>query len=43
MCLTLRMENTKDDCRMSASDYNMFFVFATVAGIAIYVFYKVMF
>ena len=43
MCLSLRMENTKDEGRMSASDYNMFFVFATVAGIAIYVFYKVMF
>ena len=43
MCLTLRMEKTKDDGSMNASDYNMFFVFATVAGIAIYVFYKVMF
>jgi len=37
------MEKTKDDDSMSASDYNMFFIFATVAGIAIYVFYKVMF
>jgi len=37
------MEKTKDDGSMSSSDYNMFFVFATVVGIAIYVFYKVMF
>jgi len=37
------MEKTKDDGRMSTSDYNNFFVFATLVGIAIYVFYKVMF
>ena len=43
MCLTLRMEKNKYDDSMSPSDYNMFFVFATFAGIAIYVFYKVMF
>ena len=43
MCLNLRMENTKDDGSMSASDYNKFFVFVTFTGIAICVFYKVMF
>ena len=42
MCLPLRMENTKDEGRMNASDYAMFFVFVTVSGIAIYIFYRVL-
>ena len=43
MYLNLRMEINKDDGSMNASDYSKFFVFATLSGIAIYVFYKVMF
>ena len=43
VCIPLHMEKIKDDSSMSASDYSMFLVFVLFAGVAIYVFYKVMF
>ena len=37
------MEINKDHGSMNASDYSKFFIFLTLSGIVIYVFYKVMF